>query len=71
MGFGVKAAVFPFHGWLPTAGVAPTPVTALLHAVAVVKAGVFAIARVTFYSFGTDFLSGTWVQSVVMAMAGS
>lgn len=69
MGFGVKAAVFPFHGWLPTAGVAPTPVTALLHAVAVVKAGVFAIARVTFYSFGTDFLSGTWVQSVVMAMA--
>lgn len=69
MGFGVKAAVFPFHGWLPTAGVAPTPVTALLHAVAVVKAGVFAITRITFYSFGTELLSGTWVHYVVMAMA--
>lgn len=69
MGFGVKAAVFPFHGWLPSAGVAPTPVTALLHAVAVVKAGVFAIIRVTFYSFGTELLAGTWVQYVVMIMA--
>ena len=68
-GFGVKAAVFPFHGWLPTAGVAPTPVTALLHAVAVVKAGVFAIMRVTFYSFGTSFLAGTWAQDVVLAFA--
>ncbi len=68
-GFGVKAAIFPFHGWLPTAGVAPTPVTALLHAVAVVKAGVFAIMRVTFYSFGTSFLAGTWAQDVVLAFA--
>ena len=68
-GFGVKAAVFPFHGWLPSAGVAPTPVTALLHAVAVVKAGVFAIARVTFYSFGTAFLIGTWAQQVAMGFA--
>ena len=68
-GFGVKAAIFPFHGWLPTAGVAPTPVTALLHAVAVVKAGVFAIMRVTFYSFGTGFLAGTWAQDVVLAFA--
>lgn len=42
LGFGVKAAVFPFHVWLPEASVAPTPVTALLHAVAVVKSGVFA-----------------------------
>ena len=42
-GFGVKAAVFPFHGWLPDASVAPTPVSALLHAVAVVKAGAFAV----------------------------
>ncbi|MBP3398694.1 MAG: hypothetical protein J6K75_02935 [Erysipelotrichaceae bacterium] len=68
-GFGVKAAVFPFHGWLPSAGVAPTPVTALLHAVAVVKAGVFAIMRVTYYSFGAAFLSGTWAQSIVLSFA--
>lgn len=66
MGFGVKAAVCPFNSWLPQAGVAPTPVTALLHAVAVVKAGAFAILRLTYYSFGTDFLRGTWAQAVVM-----
>ena len=68
-GFGVKAAIFPFHGWLPTASVAPTPVTALLHAVAVVNSGAFAIIRITYYSFGTEFLKGTWVQYVVMAAA--
>lgn len=68
MGFGVKAAVCPFNSWLPQAGVAPTPVTALLHAVAVVKAGAFAIIRLTYYSFGTDFLKGTWAQDVVMAI---
>ncbi len=68
-GFGVKAAIFPFHGWLPTASVAPTPVTALLHAVAVVNSGAFAILRITYYSFGTEFLKGTWVQYVVMAIA--
>ena len=45
LGFGVKAAIFPFHLWLPRAGAAPTPTTALLHAVAVVKAGAFAIIR--------------------------
>ncbi len=65
-GFSVKAAMFPFSGWLPKAGVAPTPVTALLHAVAVVKAGAFAIMRITYYSFGTEFLRGTWAQTVVM-----
>ena len=69
LGFGVKAAIFPVSEWLPTAGVAPTPVTALLHAVAVVKAGVFAIIRLTYYSFGTEFLRGTWVQNVVMVLA--
>ncbi len=68
LGFGVKAAVCPFNSWLPEAGVAPTPVTALLHAVAVVKAGAFAIIRLTFYSFGTDFLIGTWAQYVVMGI---
>lgn len=68
MGFGVKAAVCPFNSWLPAAGVAPTPVTALLHAVAVVKSGAFAIIRLTYYSFGTEFLKGTWAQNVVMAV---
>ncbi len=68
MGFGVKAAISPFNSWLPDAGVAPTPVTALLHAVAVVKSGAFAIIRLTYYSFGTDFLRGTWAQDVVMAI---
>jgi len=69
LGFGVKAAIWPLSSWLPQAGVAPTPVTALLHAVAVVKAGVFAITRLTYYSFGIDFLRGTWVQNVVMVFA--
>lgn len=68
MGFGVKAAVCPFNSWLPQAGVAPTPVTALLHAVAVVKSGAFAIMRITYYSFGVDFLKGTWAQNFVMAV---
>lgn len=65
-GFGVKAAIFPFHDWLPSAGVAPTPVTALLHAVAVVKTGVFVIIRLTYFSFGAEFLRGTWVIKLVL-----
>ena len=69
MGFGVKAAVFPLSSWLPQAGVAPTPVTALLHAVAVVNAGAFAVLRLTYYSFGVELLRGTWVQDVCMALA--
>lgn len=68
-GFGVKAAIFPLHGWLPGASVAPTTVTALLHAVAVVKAGVFAIMRATYYLFGTQLLAGTWAQDIVMSIA--
>lgn len=67
-GFSVKAALFPFSSWLPQAGVAPTPVTALLHAVAVVKAGAFTTMRITYYSFGTEFLKGTWAQYVLMAV---
>jgi multicomponent Na+:H+ antiporter subunit D len=51
-----KAAVMPFHRWLPAAMVAPTPVSALLHAVAVVKAGVFTILKVAVYVFGIDLL---------------
>ncbi len=53
-GFGVKAAIFPLHGWLPKAMVAPAPVSALLHAVAVVKAGVFGIVRVVYDVFGVE-----------------
>lgn len=69
MGFGVKAAIFPLSGWLPQAGVAPTPVTALLHAVAVVNAGAFAIIRLTYYCFGTELLLGTWVQNVCLGLS--
>ena len=55
--FGVgKAAVMPVHRWLPAAMVAPTPVSALLHAVAVVKAGVFTITKLIIYIFGADYL---------------
>lgn len=67
-GFSVKTAMFPFSSWLPKAGVAPTPVTALLHAVAVVKAGVFTVMRVTYYSFGAEFLRGTWAQTFLMIL---
>jgi multicomponent Na+:H+ antiporter subunit D len=57
--FGIgKAAVMPMHRWLPAAMVAPTPVSALLHAVAVVKAGVFAVLKVIVYVFGVDAIAG-------------
>jgi len=69
MGFGVKAAICPVSSWLPQAGVAPTPVTALLHAAAVVNAGAFAIIRLTYYSFGAEYLAGTWVQYACMGIA--
>ncbi|MFO7951845.1 MAG: monovalent cation/H+ antiporter subunit D family protein [Bacillota bacterium] len=55
-GFGTKAAIMPLHSWLPGAMVAPTPVSALLHAVAIVKAGVFGISRVFFSIYGRDLL---------------
>ncbi len=55
-GFGVKAAIMPLHGWLPTAMAAPTPVSALLHAVAVVKAGAFGVLRVIYNVFGVELL---------------
>lgn len=65
-GFGVKSAIFPLHDWLPSASVAPTPVTALLHAVAVVKSGAFAIMRLIYFGFGTAILYGSFAQSVVI-----
>lgn len=66
LGFGVKSAIFPFSYWLPMAGAAPTPTTALLHAVAVVKSGAFAIIRCTYYNFSYSILNNTWVQTVCL-----
>lgn len=68
IGFGVKAAVFPTHLWLPPATVAPTPVTALLHAVAVVKAGAFALIRLGWYAFGPAVISGSWAHYAALAL---
>ena len=75
--FGIgKAALMPFHRWLPAAMVAPTPVSALLHAVAVVKAGVFTLLKVTIYIFGSDFIlsndvtgSLIWVAAATILLA--
>lgn len=67
-GFSVKTAMWPFSSWLPKASVAPTPVTALLHAVAVVNTGAFAVMRVTYFSFGAELLRGTWAQDVVLGL---
>ena len=61
-GLGVKAALVPLHGWLPQAMVAPAPVSALLHAVAVVKAGAFGIVRVVYDVFGAEFAAGLGVM---------
>ncbi len=66
-----KAALMPLHRWLPAAMVAPTPVSALLHAVAVVKVGVFTILKVVIYIFGLDFLAeiemSRWLMYMVAA----
>lgn len=65
--FGIgKAALMPFHRWLPAAMVAPTPVSALLHAVAVVKAGVFSILKIGVYVFGIDNLATTGASQWLM-----
>ncbi len=68
--FGIaKAATMPLHRWLPAAMVAPTPVSALLHAVAVVKAGVFSIAKVALYLFGPELLGETAASRGLMYLA--
>jgi multicomponent Na+:H+ antiporter subunit D len=64
--FGVKSAIVPLHGWLPRAMVAPAPVSALLHAVAVVKAGAFGIVRVTYDLFGIDVANALGVLTPLM-----
>ncbi|MHB9285727.1 proton-conducting transporter membrane subunit [Halobacteriales archaeon Cl-PHB] len=68
-GFGVKAALMPLHSWLPDAMVAPTPVSGLLHAVAVVKSGVFGIARVVLDVFGPDAVGQLGMDLPLAAIA--
>lgn len=64
-GFGVKAAIMPLHSWLPSAMVAPTPVSALLHAVAIVKTGIFGILRIMYYIYGVDALRELRVANIL------
>jgi multicomponent Na+:H+ antiporter subunit D len=69
--FGIgKAAIMPVHRWLPSAMVAPTPVSALLHAVAVVKAGVFTVVKVVIYVFGAEELSAAGAAAWLAPVAG-
>jgi len=70
-GLGVKAALVPLHGWLPEAMVAPAPVSALLHAVAVVKAGAFGIVRVVYDIYGIDFATTLGVTGPLAALAAA
>ncbi|MGB1239486.1 MAG: proton-conducting transporter membrane subunit, partial [Pseudomonadales bacterium] len=70
--FGIgKAAMMPFHRWLPAAMVAPTPVSALLHAVAVVKAGVFTVIKVCVFIFGLDLLSQLAAAQFLLYLGGA
>lgn len=64
-----KAALMPIHRWLPAAMVAPTPVSALLHAVAVVKAGVFTVVKISVYTFGIDYLRTLWSSELLLYIA--
>jgi multicomponent Na+:H+ antiporter subunit D len=70
-GVGVKAGIMPIHGWLPAAMAAPTPVSALLHAVAVVKSGVFAVLRVVGYVFGVDVMGDYGLNDIIIVLAGA
>ena len=71
IGFGTKAGLMPLHAWLPSAMVAPTPVSALLHAVAVVKAGVFAFGRLIGFVFGPEVLASVGVHAVIAIVAAT
>ena len=68
-GLGVKAALVPLHGWLPQAMVAPAPVSALLHAVAVVKAGAYGIVRVVYDVYGLEFAASLGVLTPLALLA--
>lgn len=65
LGGAVKAGVIPLHSWLPGAMVAPTPVSALLHAVAVVKAGAFCMLRIVFYTFGPELCKEAGIDDIL------
>lgn len=69
LGFGVKAAIVPLHAWLPAAMIAPTPVSALLHAVAVVKSGIFALTRVTYYLYGAEVVKAIHADRILIPFA--
>jgi multicomponent Na+:H+ antiporter subunit D len=71
IGCGVKAAIMPMHAWLPSAMVAPSPVSALLHAVAVVKAGVFGCMRMIGFVFKPELLTGTSLQYILIFICAS
>ncbi|GEM_PF-400599 len=71
LGFGTKAGLMPLHAWLPGAMVAPTPVSALLHAVAVVKGGVFAVGRAVGFVLGPGAIAAVDVQGFLAAVAGA
>ena len=70
LGLGVKAAIVPLHGWLPKAMVAPAPVSALLHAVAVVKAGAFGIVRIVYDVYGAETAAALGVLQPLAIAAG-
>ncbi len=70
-GVGVKGGIMPLHSWLPSAMVAPTPVSALLHAVAVVKSGVFGIVRVVGFIFGPETMEAYGLDVVLALFAGA
>lgn len=68
VGFGTKAGMYPMHGWLPTAHpIAPAPASALLSGI-IAKAGIIAIIRLVYFSVGSDFIRGTWVQYAWMTL---
>ncbi len=67
-GFGVKAAIVPFHSWMPAAMIAPSPVSALLDALAIVKSGIFGIVRTVFFVIGASNLSGLSIMNMIMAV---
>lgn len=69
IGFGTKAGMYPMHGWLPAAHpIAPAPASGLLSGI-IAKAGIIAVIRLVYYSYGTEFLKGTWVQYAWMCLA--